>query len=105
MKRKTSTKKFKAKIMGFKAWIKENRHMHITELFKLVRLKLIGHYRYYGIADNGVMLGKYKFEVVKLIFKCLNRRSQKKSFDYDKFNKYLKISPLPEPKIYVNIYR
>jgi group II intron reverse transcriptase/maturase len=104
VKRKTSNKKFKAKIKDFSMWIKRNRHKSISEIFNIVAAKLRGHYRYYGITDNSTMIEKYRVEVIKLIFKWLNRRSQRRSFTSDKFNNYLKHNILPRPKIYVNIY-
>jgi len=104
VKHKTSRKKFKTKVKEFTQWMKDNRHGNIHEIFNQVKVKLIGHYKYYGITDNSRMLSKYLFEVTKIIFKWLNRRSQKRSFDYGKFNKYLRVNPLPAPKIYVNIY-
>jgi group II intron reverse transcriptase/maturase len=104
VKRKTSRKKYKAKVKEFAQWMKANRHEKIHEIFKQVRLKLIGHYRYYGITDNSRMLSKYLYEVTKIIFKWMNRRSQKRSLDYERFNKYLRVNPLSAPKIYVNIY-
>ncbi|MGI6307502.1 MAG: reverse transcriptase domain-containing protein [Dethiobacteria bacterium] len=55
VKRKTSMKKFKAKIKEFKQWIKAVRNLHDTkDIFDKVRAKLLGHYRYYGVTDyNG----------------------------------------------------
>lgn len=50
------------------------------------------------------MLKEFKYKIEELLFKWLNRRSQRKSFDRYKFNLYLKLNPLPTPKIYVNIY-
>lgn len=104
VKRKTCKKKFKLKVKEFTQWMKANRHIGMHEMFKQVKLKLVGHYRYYGVTDNSRMMGKYLFEVTKIIFKWLNRRSQKHSIDFEKFNKYLKANPLPKPKIFVNIY-
>jgi len=104
VKRKTCKKKFKAKVKEFTHWMKANRHNSMNEIFKQVKLKLTGHYRYYGVTDNSRMITKYLFEVTRIIFKWMNRRSQKRSFDYERFNKYLKVNPLPKPKIYVNIY-
>lgn len=104
VKRKTSRKKFTAKIKAFKLWIKEARHQGIKDIWETVHTKLNGHYRYYGITDNSEMLYNYRYEVSKLLFKWLNRRSQRKSYDYEKFNRYLKWNPLPEPRIFVNIY-
>ncbi|WP_044664103.1 hypothetical protein, partial [Syntrophaceticus schinkii] len=47
---------------------------------------------------------KFLYEVEKLLFKWLNRRSQRKSFDWEKFRLFLKKFPLPTPRIFVNIY-
>jgi hypothetical protein len=70
-----------------------------------LKAKLVGYYRYYGITDNFCMLIKFRTETKKMLFKWLNRRSQRKSFTWDKFDLFLKLYPLPEPKIYVNIYQ
>lgn len=104
VKRKTSGKKFKSKVKAFKEWLKAERHKDVKKLMKTIRAKLIGHYRYYGVTDNSRALSVYKFQIIKMLFKWLNRRSQRRSFTYDKFNLFLKRNPLPEPKIYVNIY-
>lgn len=105
VKRRTSKKKFIAKLKDFKIWIKAVRNIYkIQEIFEVVKLKLRGHYQYYGITDNSPMLKNFKFQIEQLLFKWLNRRSQRKSFDRYKFNLYLKLNPLPTPKIYVNIY-
>ncbi len=104
VKRKTSRKKFIAKVKAFKLWIQKARHQDIKDIWEIVHLKLNGHYRYYGITDNSEMLHRYGFEIRKLLFKWLNRRSQRRSYNYAEFNDYLKWNPLPEPRIYVNIY-
>ena len=41
---------------------------------------------------------------MKSLFKWLNRRSQKKSYDREGFNDMLKVYPLVTLKIYVNVY-
>lgn len=104
VKRKTSKKKFKQKIQEFKVWIKENRKKPLKEVMIIVKKKLIGHYNYYGITDNSIMIKKYFNEIKKLLFKWLNRRSQKKSYDSRGFNQMLKRNQLPIPKITVNVY-
>lgn len=104
VKRKTSRKKYQASMLRCKEWIKRNRHMPVKELMKALRVKLIGYYRYYGITDNSNALYRYMRAVNKLLFKWLNRRSQRKSFEWDKFEKLLAKYPLPLPRIYVNIY-
>ena len=69
-----------------------------------LRRKLQGYYHYYGITDNSVMMRKFLEELRKHLFKNLNRRSQRRSYNWDKFPLFLKKYPLPKPKIYVNIF-
>ncbi len=105
VKRKTDVKKFRAKVKAFNVWIKAVRNINLmSELFKEVKPKLLGHYAYYGITDNSVMIRSYYDIVVKLLFKWLNRRSQRKSFSFTTFKLYLRLNPLPLPRIYVNIF-
>lgn len=104
VKRKTSKKKFKQKIQEFKLWIKANRNKPLKEIMPIVSKKLVGHYNYYGITDNFKSLSNFLFEVSKLLFKWLNRRSQKKSYEWNGFNQMLAIYKLLTPKIKVNIY-
>ena len=97
VKRRTSKEKFKAKLKDFKFWIKAVRNLYtIQDIFEVVKLKLKGHYQYYGITDNSPMLKEFKFQIEELLFKWLNRRSQRKSFNRCKFNLYLKSNALPK---------
>lgn len=104
VKRKTSAKKYKNKVKTFGIWMKQHRHEKLEILMATIRKKLTGHYRYYGITDNHPNLVKFKREIEKALLKWLNRRSQKQSFNWESFNQFLKRNPLPEPRIYVNIY-
>ncbi len=104
VKRKTSKKKYKASLLRCKEWLKKNRTMPIKQLMKKMKSKVQGHCNYYGITDNISVVGKYIHEVKRLLFKWLNRRSHRKSFDWDKFNLFLKKYPLPRAKIYVRVF-
>lgn len=106
VKRKTSKKKFRAKIKEFNQWVKSIRNkLHIGEIFDLTKQKLNGHYQYYGITDNSYMMEQFCLEIKKSLFRWLNRRSQRRSFDLEKFKIYMKYNPLPKPKIFVNVYK
>ena len=50
------------------------------------------------------MINDYYWHVRRLLFKWINRRSQKKSYNWEQFKEMLKTYPLAIPKIYVNIY-
>ncbi len=67
-------------------------------------LKPIGHYRYYGMSGNIRSLQNLYHHVVRLAFKWINRRSQKKSYNWDQFHRFLQIDPLPKLKIYHSPY-
>ena len=104
VKRKTSRKKYKMKMQEMNVWLKQNRHLRLKELFTILNAKLRGHYQYYGITDNSKSMGMFLHETTKLIFKWLNRRSQKQSYDWDGFKQLLKIFPLAQPRIYFSVY-
>lgn len=99
--RKTSSLKFRQKIRAMNLWMKKVRNLvGLEEWWEVLRLKLIGHYRYYGISGNMRELRKFYTQVLKLAYKWINRRSQKRSFTYEQYCCFKKYNPLPEPKIY-----
>lgn len=102
---KTSNKKLKAKKIAAKEWIKANRHMSIPELIKKLNIKLIGHYRYYGISDNTNKLVEFMRYIIRTLYKQLRRRDQKKKLNWNKYMRILKYNPIAYPKIYVSLYK
>lgn len=104
VKRKTSKKKFRQKVKEFKIWIKKNRNRKLQQIMKITNSKLIGHYNYYGITDNTDCIRKYRYAILQLLFKWLNRRSQRRSYTSEQFNIMIRKYNLQTPKIKVNIY-
>lgn len=101
---KTNSKKLRAKLKEMNNWIKLHRVMPIKELIPLLNQKLTGHYRYYGVTYNVRMLVKYHYYTVNMLFKWLNRRSQKKSYTWEQFRMMMTYYPIAEAKRYVNLY-
>ncbi len=66
--------------------------------------KLRGHYGYYAVTDNSPGIGRFYYEVTKLLFKWLNRRSQRKGMTWEKFNLMDERFPLPRPRIRVSMF-
>ena len=104
VKRKTSNKKYRASLLRCKLWIQKNRHLPKVSIMEALGRKLQGYYRYYGITDNREMVSNFLDEVKRYLFKNLNRRSQRRSYTWDKFVLFFKKYPLPRPKTYVNIF-
>ena len=102
---RTSAKRFRKKLKEMSLWIKGQRNMlKLAEIWKMVTAKLRGHYQYYGISGNYRGISRYSQCVIRVLFKWLNRRSQRKSFNWEQFAKYLKKYPLPEPRIMFRLY-
>jgi group II intron reverse transcriptase/maturase len=103
--RKTSKKRFNRRVKEMNEFLKLNRNRYnLKQLWEKLKQKLFGHFHYYGVSENSRSISTYKMKVERLIFKWLNRRSQKKSFNWESFRKYLQMYPLPKPKIYVSFY-
>lgn len=94
----TSKKKFNASMQKIKQWIKTKRNCRLRKLIDLLNIKLKGYYNYYGIVGNYKMLSKVDLVVKRLLYKWMNRRSQRRSFNWKEFNKKLKERyPLQKP--------
>ena len=104
VKRKSSRKKVQGKLKESKEWLKSNRNKNIHLIMERFRRSLVGYYNYYCITDNSRTVNDFKEKIEILLFKWLNRRSQRKSFTWDKFRLFLQMFPLPKPRIRVNIY-
>lgn len=103
--RKTQGKRLSRKLKKMNEWLKSVRNAcKIKEWWKILKSKLNGHYQYYGISGNMPSLKQYYFQTHKLVFKWINRRSQKRSMTLDQFFSYLKKYKLPAPKIKHNFY-
>jgi RNA-directed DNA polymerase len=104
VKRKSSRKKVQGKLRECKEWLKSNRNIDIHMIMDRFKRSLVGYYNYYCITDNTQSVSNFKDKIEYLLFKWLNRRSQRKSFTWDKFSLFLHKYPLPSPRIKVNIY-
>ena len=105
VKRKTSKKKFAKKCKEVHRKIGEMRTMRTSAIIEKVNQILTGYFHYYGIIDNSVMNGKFRYNVLKSLFYWLNRRSQKKSYTWKRFLHMIdEAYPLVKPKVYVNLF-
>ena len=103
--RKTSRKKFRAKCKQMNIWLGDIRNcMKAKEWWPILQAKLRGHYQYYGVSGNMRSMNRFYALTIRMVFKWLNRRSQRKSFGWKSFYKYLERHPLPRPKIVHNMY-
>ncbi len=96
----TSSKKYHAALQSMREWIRGIRgKKRITGIFTTLRQKLQGYWNYYGVCGNSKRLWSYLQEVRQIIHKWLNRRSQRKSYNWEGFNAMWKHFRIPNPRI------
>ena len=101
---KTSSKKFRQKLKEMKIWLYNNKEKKLGKPMYMPNIKLVGHYRYYGISFNSRMISNFKQQVRELLYKVLNRRSEKKSYTREGFVEMMKYYTLAKPKIYHSLF-
>jgi group II intron reverse transcriptase/maturase len=105
VKARTDRKKMISKLKKLNLWLKEHRHWAMNELFVRINQSLLGHYHYYGVTDNTKCVERFRDMVIGLLFKWLNRRSQRQSYTWREFNdKLLAKFPVVQPKVYVTLF-
>lgn len=100
LKMKTRRKSLHKKMQEFEQWIKKNRSaMKLNAIWEKAKEKLKGHYSYFGLWTNCPKLWHFYHNAVTCLFKWLNRRSQKRSYDWEAFMRRLEHLPLPTPPL------
>jgi hypothetical protein len=105
MGHKTSKESLCRKLKETKEWLKQIRNkLRLREWWPVLRSKLTGHYNYFGVSGNYRCLQKFYCQIFSTVFKWINRRSQKKSMNFDQYLNYLQWNPLPKPRICYALY-
>jgi group II intron reverse transcriptase/maturase len=97
--RRTAPKNLRSSLKHFKEWCQGSRSLRLPELFKLLNAKLRGHYNYYGVNGNILSLKQYYYRVTLLLLKYLNRRSQRRSYNWAGFNQLIEQFGIEKPHI------
>lgn len=105
VKRRTSKTKFRASLSRLKEWLMRNRSLPLKELAKTLGRMFLGYFNYYGVIGNSDCLWKYWNASRRIIFRGLNRRSQRLSYNWKGFEQMWRTLDLPRPKIVEKPYR
>lgn len=96
----TSKKKYRQSLSNISKWIRAVRNkLGTPAIMHKLREKLQGYWNYYGVSGNGRMLRLYYYQVCRIMFKWLNRRSQRRSCNWSGFKEMLKYFKIPLPRI------
>lgn len=97
LKIKTQKSRLHKAIREFYHWCKGIRNqLKLAEIWGLAKAKIAGHLNYFGFAINNLKCNHFCYEATRSLFKWLNRRSQKRSYNWDGFLERLRHMPLYE---------
>jgi len=100
VKRKTNKEKYRASLRAMTDWIRKARSLPLRVILASLRNRLRGYWNYYCVIGNSRLAWKYYREVTRILFKWLNRRSQRKSYTWSRFGAlWGKQWEIPRPRI------
>lgn len=97
--RRTARKKQLAALQRLTTWVKIARNLPKRAFFAGLARKLNGHYNYYYVRGNARSVWSFYGQAMELVFKWLNRRSQRKSYTWAGFIALLAWIGTPRPKV------
>lgn len=102
---KTSGRRLRSKLKKVALWAEKVRHRYPLKLiWSRFCTKMEGHIRYYGVSFNFKALRVFQYQATRRLFKHLNRRSQRQSFTWEQFRKFVNAYPLPKLRIYQALF-
>jgi group II intron reverse transcriptase/maturase len=99
VEKRTARKNLRNSLTRFKLWLKENRHRRLPDLFRLLNAKLTGYFNHFGVHGNLRSLEFFYYQIIRQVWKYLNRRSQRKSYNWDGFRQLLTQFGVVKPHI------
>jgi RNA-directed DNA polymerase len=104
-KLRTRAKTMSTKLKKVNEWAKQVRNaLPLKEIWRILKAKMRGHVQYYGVSHNADKVRQFLRRTQRIMFKWLNRRSQRKSFTWEKYWQFVAANPLPEARIVHRIF-
>ena len=103
MGRKTQGERVRKKLKALSGRLAALRTLGGKAMLEYVRRHLQGHIQYFGVSGNSRSLKQYGYQAARLLYKWLNRRSQRRSVAWDRFLQVV-VPRLPRPRIVHNLY-
>lgn len=85
-------------------YCRSHRHDSVREQHAALCRRMRGHYNYFGVNGNHASLRRLYRAARRIWFKWLNRRSQRKHLNWQRYEGILHSFPLPRPSIRVQIW-
>jgi len=95
----TARDRLQGSLREFSVWIKAKRHLPKGLFFAALSAKLRGYNNYFGIRGNSHALTRFYWLAMRVLFKWLNRRSQRISMNWEKFKRLLERLKIPKAQV------
>ena len=102
--RKTEGKRVSKKLKELGLKLQRLRTEGGKAMVQYVRQHLQGHFNYFGVSGNSRSINAYGYHAATVLFKWLNRRSQRTSITWERYYQLLREGLLPKPRIVHNLY-
>jgi group II intron reverse transcriptase/maturase len=101
---KTRTARLRRAIKAVADFCRSHRHKPVKEQHAALTRRIVGHFNYFGVNGNFRSLELLVREAERAWHKWLNRRSQRARLSWERFKAVLRVFPLPEPRIRVQLW-
>ena len=99
LRRRTAAKKQKASLSEYYEWTKAKRSFKLRDWLPGLKRKLAGFRNYFGLPDNSHSLFNLYNYVLHSLYKWLNRRSGRRSYNWNNFKKMLEYFHIEVPRV------
>ena len=100
VKRRTSRKKLGQSLNELSDWARRARSfLRKGEMLRQARVRVMGHLNYYAITDNTRLCNRYVHHAQSILFKWLNRKSQRRAYNWAGFDHALAAVGWPRVRI------
>lgn len=99
VRRVTNAKKFRNGLKALKSWLRKSRSLPLPEIVATLKNKLRGVWNYYGVIGNSERNGRFAWFAQRLVYKWLNRRSQRRSYNLTAFLDAWRRWEIPMPRV------
>lgn len=100
VKRRTNRKKLGASLKKFTEWCQKSRSwLTKGQMLRRAKARIVGHLNYYAITDNSERCGEYVYLATRILFKWLNRKSQRTSYRWEGYLQVLRWMKWPSARV------
>ena len=91
-------KRRRAKLKALKIELRRRMHLPLSEVGRWLKSVLTGYYRYYAVPGTSAQVWAFRYQLTRLWFRALKRRSQRSKLTWKRMNRIID-HWFPKPRI------